>query len=156
MAERIAIASDHGGYALKEKLVKALKKARYKVDDEGCYSGESCDYPEYGFAVAEKVSKKKAKKGIIICKTGIGMAVVANKVPGVRAGSNACTRGAATASSLTLASVQVRLRWQALAGGCSILSGRKTGAAIRALTIRCCQTGNPMPLSTGDRHDPPI
>ncbi len=86
MAKRIVIGADHGGFPLKEKLKKALKKARYRIDDVGTGSGESCDYPEYGFAVAEEVSKKKAARGIIICKTGIGMAVVANKVPGVRAG----------------------------------------------------------------------
>ncbi|MGD2279210.1 MAG: ribose 5-phosphate isomerase B [Candidatus Omnitrophota bacterium] len=83
---RIAIGADHGGFLLKEKIAKALKKGRREVDDVGCFSPESCDYPRFGYAVAKKVSLKKAARGIIICKSGIGMAIVANKVPGVRAG----------------------------------------------------------------------
>jgi ribose 5-phosphate isomerase B len=83
---RIAIGADHGGFLLKEKVAKALKKGRYEVDDLGCFSPESCDYPQFGYAVAKKVSLKKAARGVIICKSGIGMAIVANKVPGVRAG----------------------------------------------------------------------
>ncbi|MFQ5952020.1 MAG: ribose 5-phosphate isomerase B [Candidatus Omnitrophota bacterium] len=87
MAQRkIAISADHGGFSLKGRVRKVLEKGRYKVDDLGCSSAESCDYPEYSYAVAKKVSLRKADRGIIICKTGIGMAIVANKVPGVRAG----------------------------------------------------------------------
>ena len=86
MAKKIAIGADHGGYALKEKITEVLKKMRYQVIDVGTHSEQSCDYPEYGFSVAKKVSSRKALKGILICKTGIGMAVIANKLPGVRAG----------------------------------------------------------------------
>lgn len=86
MAKKIAIGSDHGGYKLKEILIRELKKKKYTIYDEGTRSSDSCDYPGYGFSAAKKVSMKKAKKGIVICKTGIGMAVIANKLPGVRAG----------------------------------------------------------------------
>lgn len=82
---KLVIGSDHGGYELKNKLVKFLKSKKYKVEDLGTHSKESCDYPLIGFEVAKKISDKKADKGILICKTGIGMAVVANKVSGVRA-----------------------------------------------------------------------
>ncbi|MFH1846142.1 MAG: ribose 5-phosphate isomerase B [Candidatus Omnitrophota bacterium] len=86
MAKTIVIAADHGGFALKEKVKKILKKSRYKLEDKGTFSPESCDYPEYGFNAGRMVSQGKAYRAIIICKSGIGMAVVANKLPGVRAG----------------------------------------------------------------------
>ncbi len=87
MARKIAIGADHGGYELKEKIKKLLKRMKYSFEDVGTDSPESCDYPEYGYNAAKKVSLKKADRGIVICKTGIGMAVIANKVRGVRAGA---------------------------------------------------------------------
>ncbi len=86
MAKKIAIGADHGGFKLKEALKKILESKKYKVYDMGTFSDESCDYPEYGFEVAKKVSTGGASRGIVICKTGIGMSVIANKLPGVRAG----------------------------------------------------------------------
>ena len=87
MAKKIiAIGADHGVFLLKEKIKKLLEKRGYKVQDVGTYSGIPCDYPEFGFAAAGEVSKKKAFRAIVICKTGIGMAIAANKLPGVRAG----------------------------------------------------------------------
>jgi len=86
MAKKIAIAADHGGFLLKEKVKDTLKKGRYEVEDVGAFSADACDYPQFGFAAAKKVSDGKAAKGIVICKTGIGMASIANKLPGVRAG----------------------------------------------------------------------
>ncbi len=86
MAKSVAIGADHGGFDLKEKINKTLKKMRYKINDVGTFSGESCDYPAYGFDAARKVSEGLAERGIIICKTGIGMVIIANKLPGVRAG----------------------------------------------------------------------
>ena len=86
MAKRIAIGSDHGGYELKDKVIKMLKKAKYTVQDMGTYSEEACDYPEYGFQAAKRVALGRAERAIVICKTGIGMSVIANKLPGVRAG----------------------------------------------------------------------
>lgn len=82
---RVAIGADHGGFELKEKIIKYLREKRYTVKDFGTYSSESCDYPQYGFAVAFAVRDKKCSRGILICKSGIGMTIVANKAHGVRA-----------------------------------------------------------------------
>lgn len=82
---RIAIAADHGGYALKENLKPYLEKQGYQVDDCGTHSPESVDYPDYAYAAAKKVSEGEAWRGIIIDGAGIGSCMVANKVPGVRA-----------------------------------------------------------------------
>lgn len=84
---KIIIGSDHGGYELKKKLVDSLKEAKYDVDDMGTHSKDSCDYPLIGFEVAKAVSAGKASRGVLICRTGIGMAIIANKLPGVRAGA---------------------------------------------------------------------
>ena len=86
MAKRIVIGADHGGFSLKEKIKTSLKRSGYKIIDEGTLSKDSCDYPEYAFSVALGVAKRKAPRGILICRSGIGMAMVANKLPGVRAG----------------------------------------------------------------------
>jgi len=81
----ILIASDHAGFALKEKLGKYLAKKGYRVKDLGTHSEESCDYPVYAAALASKISEKKFKQGVLICKTGIGNSIVANRFKGVRA-----------------------------------------------------------------------
>ena len=81
----IAIGSDHGGYGLKESLIKHIKEMGHEVNDLGCHSLESCDYPIYGFAVGKEVAEKKADLGIVICTSGIGISIAANKVPGIRA-----------------------------------------------------------------------
>jgi ribose 5-phosphate isomerase B len=86
MAKKIAIGSDHGGFKLKEALKKILEAKKYTVYDMGTFSDEACDYPEYGFRAAKKVSTGGASRAIVICKTGIGMSIIANKLPGVRAG----------------------------------------------------------------------
>ncbi len=82
---KIAIGSDHGGYKFKNKIIPFLKEAGYDVKDFGTHSKESCDYPMIGFEVAKAVADGNADKGILICKTGVGMAIIANKVQGVRA-----------------------------------------------------------------------
>lgn len=82
---KIAIGSDHGGFELKEELVKMLKAEDHKVEDLGTHSKESCDYPLIGFDVAKTVGEGKAERGVLICKTGVGMVIIANKVHGVRA-----------------------------------------------------------------------
>jgi len=82
---RIAIASDHRGYHLKEKLASLLQSKGHEVIDEGTSVTESVDYPDFAALVASKVSDQSAERGILICGTGIGMAVTANKFPGVRA-----------------------------------------------------------------------
>jgi len=82
---KIAIGSDHGGYELKSMIIEFLKKEKYAVEDMGTHSKESCDYPMIGFEVANAVSLGKADRGILICKTGVGMAIIANKLRGIRA-----------------------------------------------------------------------
>ena len=82
---KIAIGSDHGGYELKDKLIEFLKSEGYDVKDFGTHSKESCDYPMIGFEVAKAIGDGKADRGVLICKSGVGMAIIANKVHGVRA-----------------------------------------------------------------------
>lgn len=81
----IAIGSDHGGFDLKEKVILHLKEQGKEVKDMGCYDKSSCDYPIYGKAVAKAVASGEAEKGIVICTTGIGISITANKVKGIRA-----------------------------------------------------------------------
>ena len=80
----IAIGSDHGGFDLKEVVTAHLKEQGIPYKDFGCYDKKSCDYPVYGKAVAEAVAKGECEKGIVICTTGIGISITANKVKGVR------------------------------------------------------------------------
>ncbi len=82
---RIAIGSDHAGFALKEQLRVRLEKAGLEVADFGTSSTESTDYPDYAEAVAREVAAGKADRGILVCYTGVGMSIAANKVPGIRA-----------------------------------------------------------------------
>ena len=82
---KLALGADHGGYRLKEEIKKFLREINVKYTDYGTNSTESVDYPEYGLKVAEAVAGGKEDMGILFCTTGIGMSVVANKVPGVRA-----------------------------------------------------------------------
>ena len=83
--EKIAIASDHAGLELKEDMKTFLKEKGVDVLDMGTNGNESVDYPDYGIPVAEKVSRGELNKGILICGTGIGMSIVANKFANVRA-----------------------------------------------------------------------
>jgi len=82
---KIAIGSDHQGFKLKAELKEKLQKLNHEVSDFGCFSEESCDYPDYAVQVAEAVARGEYNKGILICKSGIGMSITANKVPGVLA-----------------------------------------------------------------------
>ncbi len=83
---RIGIASDHAGYRMKEYLKKRLIELGYELVDFGTDSEDSVDYPDYASKLAEAVSKGEVEKGILICGTGVGVSIVANKYPGVRAG----------------------------------------------------------------------
>jgi ribose 5-phosphate isomerase B len=85
VGEKIAIGSDHRGHAIKEALKTALERLGASVDDKGPYSDESADYPEFAQKVAKSVSACECDRGILICGSGIGMAITANKFPGVRA-----------------------------------------------------------------------
>lgn len=82
---KIAIGCDHGGFELKNEIIKHLESKNLEVKDYGTYSEESCDYPIYGEKVGEAVVSKECDLGIIICGTGIGISISANKIPGVRA-----------------------------------------------------------------------
>ena len=81
----IALGSDHGGFALKQEVIKHLEARGLEYKDYGTYSDASCDYPVYGKAVAHAVADGECEKGIIICGTGIGVSITANKVRGIRA-----------------------------------------------------------------------
>ena len=81
----IAIGSDHAGYALKLELVKYLRNSGYEVRDFGADGPESTDYPDYAFAVSRSVASGEAERGVLVCSTGVGMSIAANKVPGIRA-----------------------------------------------------------------------
>jgi ribose 5-phosphate isomerase B len=82
---KIAIGADHGGYALKLDLMEYVRSLGHKVVDMGTHSKESSDYPLIGFEVAHAVSVGDADRGILICKSGVGMVIIANKLNGVRA-----------------------------------------------------------------------
>lgn len=82
---QIGLASDHGGFDLKEELKAYLKSMGHDPVDLGTFNEDSVDYPDYGALVAERVSKGDLERGVLICGTGIGMSVVANKFQGVRA-----------------------------------------------------------------------
>ena len=81
----IAIGSDHGGFALKQALMKHLEARGLAYKDYGTYTEASCDYPVYAKAVANAVANGECERGIIICGTGIGVSITANKIPGIRA-----------------------------------------------------------------------
>ncbi|MCH7750577.1 MAG: ribose 5-phosphate isomerase B [Planctomycetes bacterium] len=82
---KIAIGSDHRGFHLKEKVAAMLRTKGHEVEDEGTSAPESVDYPDFAVLVAKKVSGGAVDRGILVCGTGIGMAITANKFPGVRA-----------------------------------------------------------------------
>ncbi|MEG0370698.1 MAG: ribose 5-phosphate isomerase B [Clostridium sp.] len=82
---KIALGSDHGGYNLKSLIIEHLKSKNIEFEDLGCYGTDSCDYPVYGLKVAKAVVAKEFDFGIIVCGTGIGISISANKVPGIRA-----------------------------------------------------------------------
>jgi ribose 5-phosphate isomerase B len=82
---RVAVGADHGGYRLKIQIVEFLKKLGNEVNDLGTHSEEPADYPDYARAVSQKILLKHADRGILICGSGVGASVAANKVPGIRA-----------------------------------------------------------------------
>ncbi len=85
MAEHIPIGSDHAGFAMKEHLAAALAKMGFEVEDKGTNSPDSTDYADYAHQVAREVSSGEAKRGILLCGTGLGMSYAANRWPNVRA-----------------------------------------------------------------------
>lgn len=87
---KIAIGSDHAGFEYKERLKQYLTEVGYEIADFGCFSSESCDYPEFAYPLSKSVASGENEFGILICGSGIGMSIVANKVNGIRA-ANCCT-----------------------------------------------------------------
>lgn len=81
---KIAMGCDHGGFELKEKIKKELGEQGHEIKDCGTYSLESCDYPVFGEAAARAVASGECERGIVICTTGIGISIAANKVKGIR------------------------------------------------------------------------
>ncbi len=82
---KVVIGADHAGYELKEKVKKYLKEKGIQTEDVGTFSKDSVDYPDYAFKVASQVSDKKVDFGVLVCKSGIGMSIAANKFKNVRA-----------------------------------------------------------------------
>ena len=81
---KIALGCDHGGYALKQEVIRCLEVKGLEWEDFGCFDESSCDYPDFGRAAAEAVAEGRCDKGIVICTTGIGISITANKVKGIR------------------------------------------------------------------------
>lgn len=81
---KVAIGSDHGGFQLKEEVKRLMEEMGITFEDVGCTCTDSVDYPDYAIPVAEKVANKEVDRGILICGTGIGMSIAANKVKGIR------------------------------------------------------------------------
>ena len=82
---KISVGSDHAGYPVKEEIANHLRAQGHEVIDCGCHSEESVDYPDFGAAVAKAVASHECERGILVCGTGIGIGMTANKVPGIRA-----------------------------------------------------------------------
>lgn len=81
---KIAIGADHGGYRLKEELASFIRSLGHEIEDVGCDCEQSVDYPDYALPVCERVTSGKAERGILVCGTGIGMSIAANKTAGIR------------------------------------------------------------------------
>lgn len=81
---KIAVGCDHGGYELKKYIMKVLEKLGHEVEDFGCHSLDSCDYPDFAAPAARAVAEGKCDRGILVCTTGIGISIAANKVRGIR------------------------------------------------------------------------
>lgn len=81
----VVLGSDHAGFEMKEQIREHLLSQGFSVQDMGCKGTESCDYPDFALAVGEKIRSGECQRGILICGTGVGMAIAVNKVPGVRA-----------------------------------------------------------------------
>ncbi|HBV86711.1 MAG TPA: ribose 5-phosphate isomerase B [Desulfosporosinus sp.] len=82
---KVALGADHGGFELKETIRRHLETQGIEVQDFGTHSKDSVDYPKYGFAVGSAIIKEKADLGIVVCGTGLGISMAANKIPGIRA-----------------------------------------------------------------------
>lgn len=86
MGKRVAVGADHAGFPLKKTVIDYLKSAGFEVQDFGTHSEEPVDYPDFAIAVGEAIKEGKADMGVVLCGSGVGASVAANKIPGVRAG----------------------------------------------------------------------
>lgn len=84
---KISIGADHAGFALKQEIVKFLKSLGHEVQDHGCHSEDRVDYPDFAVMVAKDVQSGKSERGVVICGTGVGVSIAANKFKGIRAAS---------------------------------------------------------------------
>ena len=81
---KIALACDHGGYDLKQFIISVLERLGHEVEDFGCFSKDSCDYPDFCAPAAQAVAEGRCERGVVICTTGIGISIAANKIKGIR------------------------------------------------------------------------
>lgn len=134
---RIAIGADHGGFALKAKLIPWLQAQGFEVADLGTHSPKPCDYPRIGYKVAAAVAEGRFDRGVLLCKSGIGMAMVANKVRGIRAGVCADVFDAERSRSHNDANMLV-------------IGAEKLGLAqVKRIVTTWCAT----PFEAGGRHE---
>lgn len=137
MSRRIAIGADHGGFALKARLIPWLQAQGCEVADLGTHSSKPCDYPPIGYKVASAVAQGRFDRGLLLCKSGIGMAIVANKVRGIRAGVCADVFDAERSRSHNNANVLV-------------IGAEKLGLAqVKRIVTAWCAT----PFEAGGRHE---
>lgn len=132
----IAIASDHGGFAMKNQLLAHMREAGVEIEDLGCFSEESVDYPAYAEKLGRAVAAGQYERGVLVCGTGIGMSIAANKIPGVRAALCADCYSAAMAREHNDANVLC-------------LGGRTLGPA---LAMRILDTWLGTPFSGLEKH----
>ena len=132
----IALGSDHGGFRLKQEIMKYLDEKGLAYKDYGTYTEDSCDYPVFGEAVGNAVAGGECEKGILICGTGIGISISANKIPGVRAA--VCT------DCFTAEATRLHNNANILA-----LGGRVVGAG---LALKIVDTFIDTPFSNDERH----
>src|SRR3546814_13053907 len=128
MAETIAIASDHAGYALKSKIAEWVKASGRDVLDLGAHSLESVDYPDFGAAVAKAVGDGQAARGIVVCGSGIGISIAANRHPAARAAlcvNGLMARLARQHNDANILALGARLTGQAAAKACVQENGRR-------------------------------
>jgi len=133
---KISIGCDHSALELKNDVINYLKKQGHEVIDRGTYTTESCDYTDYGYMVAKDIKDKIVDKGIVICYTGIGMSIIANKVKGVRC----ALVGSKDAALLTREHNDTN---------CLALSAKYTG---RALAFEIVDTWLNTEFSNNERH----
>ena len=133
---KISIGCDHSALELKNAVIDHLKSRNIEVIDRGTFTKDSCDYTDYGYLVAKDIKDKKADRGIVICYTGIGMSIIANKVKGVRC----ALVSSKDAAELTRAHND---------SNCLALSAKYTG---KALALEIVDTWIDTPFSFNERH----